>query len=351
MKRLKHKLQWKFVGIMFISLLVGIMLMAVIEGSYGYFYQKSAEDTEKIFEESGLAIIVDISFVAMVVLVFFILSRNLVKRIEQLNSSIEQISRGNMKDIPIDKHRDELGILSRNIHKMAGMLDQSLENERAMVRNIAHDLRTPVTSIQGYAQLLKQSEELSLQNKEQVAIIQRKSEHLSKQIEELLEYSILQFEEKEYSFEILSLSSLVEQIFIDFIPQLDELHMQFSLVGNEVPHMLSCNQTLMVRLLENLINNALRYGKKGKLIEAFLSEDEAHIYLEIANYGSTLPQAQIQNIFEPFFQGEDAKEYVTQSKGLGLAIASKIVEIHHGSITVQCREETQRTAFLLTFPK
>ena len=139
MKRLKHKLQWKFVGIMFISLLVGIMLMAVIEGSYGYFYQKSAEDTEKIFEESGLAIIVDISFVAMVVLVFFILSRNLVKRIEQLNSSIEQISRGNMKDIPIDKHRDELGILSRNIHKMAGMLDQSLENERAMVRNIAQN--------------------------------------------------------------------------------------------------------------------------------------------------------------------------------------------------------------------
>ena len=62
-----------------------------------------------------------------------------MKRIEQLNSSIEQISRGNMKDIPIDKHRDELGILSQNIHKMAGMLDQSLENERAMVRNIAQN--------------------------------------------------------------------------------------------------------------------------------------------------------------------------------------------------------------------
>ena len=276
---MKHKLQWKFVFIMFISLFVGIMLMATSQGFYGYYHQLSAEETQKVFETGWYAIALDLGFVGIVVLVFFVLSRSIVKRIEQLNSSIEQISRGNMKNIPRDKHRDELGMLSGSVYEMAGMLERSLENERAMVRNIAHDLRTPVTSIQGYAQLLEQSEELSLQNREHVAIIQRKSEHLAEQIEELLEYSILQFEEKEYSFERLSLSSLVEQILIDFIPQMDEWKMRFSLKGNEVPHMISCNQTLMIRLLENLINNALRYGKKGKIIEARLSEDESHIYL------------------------------------------------------------------------
>lgn len=348
---MKHKLQWKFIFIMFISLFAGIILMAVSQSIYGYFHRMSAEKTEEIFEAGWYAIALDVAFVGVVVIVFLILSRSIVKRIEQLNSSIEQISKGNMKNIAIDKHNDELGTLSGSVYEMARMLEESLENERAMVRNIAHDLRTPVTSIQGYAQLLEQSEELSLQNKEHVAIIQRKSEHLSEQIEELLEYSILQFEEKEYSFEMLSLSSLVEQIFIDFIPQLDTLDMNFSLKGNDVPHMISCNQNLMIRLLENLINNALRYGKKGKIIEAFLSEDESNVYLEIANYGSTLTQAQIQNIFYPFYQGEDAKEYVTQSKGLGLAIVSKIAAIHHGTITVQCNEEIERTAFLLAFEK
>lgn len=348
---MKHKLQWKFIFIMFISLFAGIILMAVSQSIYGYFHRMSAEKTEEIFEAGWYAIALDVAFVGVVVIVFLILSRSIVKRIEQLNSSIEQISKGNMKNIAIDKHNDELGTLSGSVYEMARMLEESLENERAMVRNIAHDLRTPVTSIQGYAQLLEQSEELSLQNKEHVAIIQRKSEHLSEQIEELLEYSILQFEEKEYSFEMLSLSSLVEQIFIDFIPQLDALDMNFSLKGNDVPHMISCNQNLMIRLLENLINNALRYGKKGKIIEAFLSEDESNVYLEIANYGSTLTQTQIENIFHPFYQGEDAKEYVTQSKGLGLAIVSKIAAIHHGTITVQCKEETKRTAFLLAFQK
>lgn len=325
--------------------------MAISQGIYGYYYQMSAENTQEIFEAGWYAIALDIAFVGVVVIVYLILSRSIVRRIEQLNSSIEQISKGNMKNIPIDKHKDELGTLSGSVYKMARILEESLENERAMVRNIAHDLRTPVTSIQGYAHLLEQSEELSLQNKEHVAIIQRKSEHLSEQITELLEYSILQFEEKEYSFEMLSLSSLLEQIFIDFIPQLNELDMKFSLKGNDAPHMIFCNQNLMIRLLENLINNALRYGKKGKIIEAFLSEDESYVYLEITNYGNILTQEQIQNLFHPFYQGEDAKEYVTQSKGLGLAIVSKIAAIHHGTITVQCEEETKRTAFLLTFDK
>lgn len=325
--------------------------MALVEAMYGYFHQMSAERTQELFESGWQAMVVDFGFIGVVVLVFFVLSRNIVRRIEQLNNSIKQISKGNMKTVVVDKHNDELGTLSNSIYEMAKMLEQSLENERAMVRNIAHDLRTPVTSIQGYAQLLEQSEELSLQNKEHVAIIQRKSEHLAEQIEELLEYSILQFEEKEYSFEWLSLSSLVEQVFIDFIPQMDVMDVRFSLKGNDVPHMFSCNQNLIIRLLENLINNALRYGKKGKVIEALLSEDEAHIYLEIANYGNVLTQDQVEYIFHPFYQGEDAKEYVTQSKGLGLAIVSKIVEIHHGTIAVKCDEETQRTVFWISFDK
>lgn len=325
--------------------------MALVEAMYGYFHQMSAERTQELFESGWQAMVVDFWFIGVVVLVFFVLSRNIVRRIEQLNNSIKQISKGNMKTVVVDKHNDELGTLSNSIYEMAKMLEQSLENERAMVRNIAHDLRTPVTSIQGYAQLLEQSEELSLQNKEHVAIIQRKSEHLAEQIEELLEYSILQFEEKEYSFEWLSLSSLVEQVFIDFIPQMDVMDVRFSLKGNDVPHMFSCNQNLIIRLLENLINNALRYGKKGKVIEALLSEDEAHIYLEIANYGNVLTQDQVEYIFHPFYQGEDAKEYVTQSKGLGLAIVSKIVEIHHGTIAVKCDEETQRTVFWISFDK
>lgn len=348
---MKHKLQCKFVGIMFLSLFTGILFQAVVEGIYGGRHHLTAEETEVIFESGQLGVWMDAAFFVVVVSVFFLLSRNIIKRMEQLNQSIQQISRGNMKEIPVDKHRDEVGELSKSISKMAEMLEGSLENEQSMVRNIAHDLRTPVTSIQGYAQLLGRSEELSLQNREYVDIIERKSVHLSEQIEELLEYSILQFEEKEYAFEELSLSSLAEQVLIDFIPQMEKIDMSFSLTGNQEPHVISCNQALMVRLLENLVNNALRYGKKGKVIEVFLSEDGANVLLEVANYGAVMTKAQLQNIFEPFYQGEDAKEYSTQSKGLGLAIVSKIVKIHHGTIEAECREEEKRIVFRMVLPK
>ena len=80
--------------------------MAISQGIYGYYYQMSAENTQEIFEAGWYAIALDIAFVGVVVIVYLILSRSIVRRIEQLNSSIEQISKGNMKNIPIDKWQE-----------------------------------------------------------------------------------------------------------------------------------------------------------------------------------------------------------------------------------------------------
>lgn len=256
-----------------------------------------------------------------------------------------------MNNIPLDNKNDEIGGLSRSICEISEMLTKSMEDERRMVCNIAHDLRTPVTSIQGYAQLLEQNEDLSIHSREQVEIIRRKSEQLSAQIAELLEYSILQFEEKEYTFEELSLSRLVEQIFIDFIPEYEKNQITYVLYGNEDEHKMQCNAALMIRMLENLLNNALRYGKEGKKVEAVLSENEESICLEIANYGSAMKKAEAERIFEPFYQGGNAKEYETESKGLGLAIVAKIVAIHSGTIHVECDEEIKRMSIIINFKK
>ena len=347
----KHILQWKLVLIMFASLFAGIVSIILIEALYSYYYGLDAENTQILFETGWQAIVMDIFFLVVTVIVFLLLSRNFVKRIEILNSSIKKISKGNMNNIPLDNKNDEIGGLSRSICEISEMLTKSMEDERRMVCNIAHDLRTPVTSIQGYAQLLEQNEDLSIHSREQVEIIRRKSEQLSAQIAELLDYSILQFEEKEYTFEELSLSRLVEQIFIDFIPEYEKNQITYVLYGNEDEHKMQCNAALMIRMLENLLNNALRYGKEGKKVEAVLSENEESICLEIANYGSAMKKAEAERIFEPFYQGGNAKEYETESKGLGLAIVAKIVAIHSGTIHVECDEEIKRMSIIINFKK
>lgn len=349
---MKHILQWKFIGIMFISMICSVATMAITQYIlFEKIHGMTAEQAEPI--AARYSYLFNIIFIIEITAIFFMLSRKIIKRIEIMNDNVEQIARGKLLELEQDHRIDELGNLSRNINSMAEKIVQSMEKEKQMVCNVAHDLRTPVTSIQGYATLLEKSSELSETNLQYVSIIKNKSENLSEQIEELLEYSILQFEEKEYKFEVLSLKRLIEQVLIEFIPSLEAQHMTFSIKGNENENELlcACNQLLMIRLFENLFTNCMRYGNKGKSIDIELYEDKEEIKICISNYGNTLTDEEIQHVFEAFYQGEDAKSYKTQSKGLGLSIAQKIVLIHQGDIKVSSDSTTKKITFCLVFKK
>lgn len=347
---MKHTLQWKFIAIMFTSLVCGVTAMAVIQAIvYGKLGGMTAEEAEEAAE--NYTVLFDILFIAVTTIVFLLLSRKVIRRIELMNHNVEQITSGNMKELSQDYKRDELGSLSRNINSMAKTISDSLDKEREMVCNVAHDLRTPVTSIRGYAKLLQDDKELSEESRQYISIIANKSTDLSEQIGELLEYSVLQFEEKEYQFEKLSLSKLIEQVLVEFIPQLDEENMTFTYTGNQKTCEVECNQILMVRMFENLFTNCIRYGKKGKSIDVRIDEADGQCRIEISDYGISLSQEEAEHLFEPFYQGRDAAEYHTESKGLGLAIVNKIVQLHKGRIRIGTESETGKFTFYIEIPK
>lgn len=345
--KIKHKLQWKLIIIMFVSILNGIILLGLSQAVLlGMLADMTAEEAQRTYP-----LLFDSFFLAVTIVTFFALSRKMVKRIEKMNQNVSQIAEGKMKELEVDCSRDELGNLSRNIGKMAEKIDKSLEKEREMVCSIAHDLRTPVTSIEGYATLLSKSESLSEEEKQHLYIIQSKSRDLSKQIGELLEYSVLQFEEQEYEKEIISVSKLLEQVLIEFIPQFEREGFSFSFTGEKNVCMINCNQMLMVRMFENLITNSIRYGRHGRKIEVEVFEEESSCRFFISNYNSDLKSEELKHLFEPFFKGENADEYRTESKGLGLAIVKKIVAIHNGKIYTECDNESGRISFITEFFK
>lgn len=347
--RLKHKLQWKMIGIMFISVLAGVSVMALCEGAiYNGIFHMTPEEAEVAFAK--YSVFFNLIFGVITILVFYILSRKIIKRIEIMNHNVEMITNGSMKELVPDVHKDELGYLAGNINMMARRIDQSIKKEQDMVCNLAHDLRTPITSIRGYLDLLQKNCELSEQGRAYAEILTRKTNDLSIQVNELLEYSILKFKEKEYQFEQISLSNLLEQVMIDFIPMLEREGIEFELIGNHKPYNYLCDKLLVVRLFENLITNSIRYGKEGKKIEAEITQDSMSIQILFSNYGNVLSKEEEENIFEAFYQGESAQEYKTESKGLGLAIAKEIVEIHHGTIEVSSNQQLNKVTFLVRFP-
>ncbi len=343
---MKHRLQLKFVGIMFLSVFGGLIAMGLAETFYfGRIKGLSPEEAELMFPEYSPFF--NAIFIVACIALFLLLSRRVIKRIEEMNQNVESIAAGIMTGLTEDKSRDELGSLSRNINTMAGMLQESLQKEKNMICNLAHDLRTPITSITGYIELLAKSSHLSDKDKEYADIIFRKSRELSAQVDDLLEYSVLQFREKEYYMEEISLSSLLEQVIIDFIPSLEKEKMDFLLIGNDKPYLYKCNQGLMVRLFENLITNSIKYGKSGGKLDISIENQNEKIVITFANYGTVLLKNEASSLFQAFYKEKTAKEYKTESKGLGLPICKSILNIHGGTIEVDTKPELKKIIFVI----
>lgn len=332
--------------IMFVSLFIGVTAMGICSNLvFDKVLHVSPEEAEVKF--ARYSIYFNIVFVVSTIFSFFLLSRKIIRRLEVMDQNVEKIASGKMEELAKDKHKDEIGYLSNNINYMAEKIKSSIKKEQDMVCNIAHDLRTPITSISGYVELLEKDDSLSIDSRSYVEIISRKTKELSTQVNELLEYSVLQFKEKSYEMSELSLSMLLEQVLIDYIPVISDNDMEFSFKGNEKKCMFMCNQQLMIRLFENLISNSIRYGKDGKRLEIIIEERENGITIHFSNYGKSLTKEECDHIFDAFYQGSSAKQYKTESKGLGLAIVKKIVMIHNGTVFLECNND--KVTFTIEF--
>ncbi|MGG0705863.1 sensor histidine kinase [Bacillus paramobilis] len=287
---------------------------------------------------------------------FAFMTKTMMKRLSEINKTVKEISNGNLEihHIPISNN-DEIGELATNVNRMAKSLKESIENEKKsqemkneMISNISHDLRTPITSLIGYADLLGNKLHSNREECEQyVSILKRKSNELKNQVDDLLEYCQINYKEIELHKSIVNVKAFIEQIMIDFVPQLDDADMSFYIKGDKELHA-ELDVALMVRLFENVISNSIMYGKDGKQILIQISKRDLNVEIEIKNFGQCIPSENLPYVFEKFYRGEKSRSSHTGGKGMGLAIARSIVELHNGDITV-CSNEKE-TVFAIALP-
>ncbi|AUD25374.1 sensor histidine kinase [Bacillus sp. HBCD-sjtu] len=287
---------------------------------------------------------------------FACMTKTMMKRLSEINKNVKEISKGNFEVyIPISKH-DEIGELATNVNRMAKSLKESVENEKKsqemkneMISNISHDLRTPVTSLIGYADLLGNKLHANGEECEQyVSILKRKSYELKNQVDELLEYCQINYREIELHKSVVNMKALMEQIMIDFVPQLDDANMSFCIKGDKELHV-EIDVALMVRLFENVISNSIMYGKDGKEILILVSKRDMNVEIEVKNFGQCIPDENLPYVFEKFYRGEKSRSSHTGGKGMGLAIARSIAKLHKGDITVRSNEK--ETVFTIALPQ
>lgn len=251
----------------------------------------------------------------------------------------------------LNEHKEHLGKLvnHRTLALKKANLELGSSKEKAESANIAkgeflssmsHELRTPLNGIMGYAQILKNTGNLEPQQFEQVEIIHNSGKHLLSLINEILDYSRIEAHKVELQIEEFCLTDLIRHVMNIIRLRAEQKDLLLELdKQSEIPDFVRGDEVKIRQVLINLLNNAVKYTKSGKIIlRIHFDETKAHnLNIAIEDTGVGIPKNQMTRIFEPFTQIDKEVKFI-EGTGLGLAITSKLIKLMEGSLSVESEE-------------
>lgn len=284
-------------------------------------------------------------FILTIIIISLITSNTLIKPINKITIGAHEISRGNL-DYQIDyKSKNELGILAENFNNMSSQIKYFLEKQnkddlqqKEMIAGIAHDLRTPLTSIKGYVEGLRDGIADTPEKKEHyLNTIYASTCDTEKMLDDLLTISKLELGNITLNFESVSVAD-----FITFASDLEEElrnhDFDFDIINNS-----KTNPTFrididrFVRVINNIISNSIKYrrqGIKGRL-SIVISEYSQSVIFEIKDNGMGVDKESLPRIFDTLYRADKARSNVRDGSGLGLSVCKQIIELHGGMIWAQ----------------
>ncbi len=264
----------------------------------------------------------------------------------EINRGIERIQNGDMDTAITVRGGDELSEIADSINHMKYELKKSMESERQseqmkneLVTNVAHDLRTPLTSTIGYLELLHRGEFKDEESrKKYTEVAYQKAKTLETLINELFDYTRFQKGKVGLNLMPLDITMFLAQLIEEFRLRIEEENLTCITDIPKEPIMIEADGDKLARAFSNLLTNAVKYGADGKQIKLSLIDLEDQVYVSITNYGKVIPQQDLPYVFDKFYRVEQSRNKKTGGTGLGLAIAKNIVLMHNGEISAKSDE-------------
>ena len=273
---------------------------------------------------------------------FMILQEPYIRYISRISEAVQNISEGNLNTVIDVIGDDEFSSMAANLNHMAADIKKLMEKEREsertkneLITNVAHDLRTPLTSIIGYLELLAGNQQVpaDMQHK-YIEIAYGKSRRLQKLIEDLFGFTKLNCGKIAMHVGQIDIVKLLGQLVEEAYPNFVEKGLSYDLQSNVPAKIINADGNLLARLFDNLIGNAIKYGADGKRVLVKIHAEGETVTVSVTNYGYVIPADELPLIFNKFYRVEQSRSSRTGGTGLGLAIAKEIVDMHGGTISV-----------------
>ena len=328
-----------------ITCLVEVFLITNLSMVAKYMQQKGQISalSQLILEQHTAVVILYVLFGILIFSVTFMLVEEPgIRYMGRISDAVESISQGNLGTEVDVTGDDEFSAMAANLNKMASdirtLMDKEREAERTkneLITNVAHDLRTPLTSIIGYLELLAGNTKVPAEMEHKyIEIAYSKARRLEKLIEDLFGFTKLNYGKIAMHVGQLDIVKLLSQLLEEAYPNFVEKNLSYDLQSNVPAKTISADGNLLARLFDNLIGNAIKYGADGKRVLVKIHAEDDTVTVSVTNYGYVIPADELPLLFNKFYRVEQSRSTTTGGTGLGLAIAKEIVDMHGGTISV-----------------
>lgn len=301
--------------------------------------------------EENLVSVLLIFFLIGCVIISCVHFGKIAKMMEQMVEAVDDMYTERVTFISLpplfQEVEDKLNLILGDIRDNREAAKEAEKRKNDMLVYMAHDLKTPLTSVLGYLALLKEEQDISpeLQQK-YLDIAWNKANRLESLINDFFEVTRMNLSAMSLEYSEVNISRMMEQIFYEFRPLFAEKGLTYQLKLEE-DVIISCDVEKIERVLDNLIKNAINYSYPNSEIQVTLRKrQEQGMQAVIKNHGKTIPREKQQKLFEQFFRMDSSRSSGTGGTGLGLAIAKQIIELHGGRI--RCESENESISFIFS---
>ncbi|SDJ61941.1 HAMP domain-containing protein [Salimicrobium halophilum] len=317
-------------------------------------FQQMTNVLHVLFLSIGIGLL---TLLLMIIIWTTYISRTILTPLKQIYKATEEMRDGNL-DYPIRyRRKDEIGRFIQGFDYMRQHLKESSvkqqqyeESRKELIASISHDLRTPLSSIKGYVEGLRDGIVRDEEKKRHyLQVIHDKTTHLDHLIEDLFEFSKMEVDQLPMDKEVVNASDYFKDLLHNYQAELIDQHVQVTYTENIDSVSILIDPLRLSQVMNNLLENAVRYGSDRIWIDVHSDQNRRELVVRIADNGQGIEEEDLSYIFTSFYRAEKSRTTEKGGSGLGLSIVKYIVKAHGGDIQVDSEEEKGST-FVFTIP-